>query len=109
MKELTLDASAAGLERPHVPLDGALTNELVADEIRVVRRGDVVFGEWAAHIIPDAIVCYYWGGGVCHFDSLVPVGYLGVSGRVVMLLVVVVVVGRQWRRFLAVNKSGVVC
>lgn len=55
-KELTFDTTAAMEQRTDVPLDGADADELVAYEVSVVRRRNVVVGKRPRHVMPHAAV-----------------------------------------------------
>ena len=55
-KERTFDTPAAVQQRADVPLDGADADELVAHEVGVMRRGDVVLGQGSCHVMGDTAV-----------------------------------------------------
>lgn len=50
---LTFDAPAPLEESADVALDGAVPNELVSDQVRVVRARDKVLGQRASHVVRD--------------------------------------------------------
>jgi hypothetical protein len=93
----TLDTPAARLERAHVALDGALADELMPDEICVVRGGDVVLAKRARHVVPDGVV----KGGR---------GRVGLVGDTLGVMRVEEGSGfLRLRAFLAIGKTGIVC
>jgi len=51
-----LDAAAAQLQRSRVRLDGRLATQLVAEQVRVVRRVDVVVRQRLCHVLVDVQV-----------------------------------------------------
>jgi len=53
---LTLDASAAREERANVPFHSAITNQLMTDEVRVVRARDEVVRDRQRHILGNILV-----------------------------------------------------
>lgn len=58
-RRLTFDAPAAVQQRTNIAFDGTHADELVADQVRVVRGRNVVLGQGACHIVPDftVVVC----------------------------------------------------
>lgn len=53
---LTLDAAAAAEQRADVALERARADELVADEVCVVRARDIVLAHRPAHVVPHLAV-----------------------------------------------------
>lgn len=63
-RKLTFNASAAVEQCTDVSLDSAITDELMTDQIRVMGRRYVVFGQRASHVMCYLAALFQEGGVV---------------------------------------------